>query len=85
MGGGAGKLGQHEEVEQVAEGGVIGDGAREGHLTAIDKAAEAERIFDRQIDDRARNAHGPGRLFAEESVDQRDIELRAVGADLEIG
>jgi hypothetical protein len=78
-------VGITKHVNQVAEGGEVGDHAGEGDLAAVDIAAEAQRVLDRAVDQRAGNADRPCRLFAEEAVNQRNVEFGTVGTDLQTG
>ena len=75
---------QDEDVHEVGEGGVVGDHAREGHLLAAQKAAEAQRRLQGSLDERARNAPRPRRLLGEEPVDHADVQLRLVRRDAQL-
>jgi hypothetical protein len=74
-------FGQHEDIGDPGEGGVIGDYARKPDQFLISINAERQRVLDRSSDDFARATGGPVRLIAEIVVNQIEIETRPIGAD----
>ncbi len=73
---------KHEHIGQIAEGGTVGDHARERHLPyALAITAETQRAGDRPLHRVQRNAQAPIGLLAKEAMDQRQVEFLLVGTD----
>ena len=77
--------GQHEYIGEIAEGGFVCDDPGEGHLLAVDIAAEAQGMIDGPLHRGEGNAEAPVGLLGEETVNERDIEPSLVVADLQWG
>ena len=77
-------VGEDENIGDVSEGGIIGDGPGEGDLFSFVISAEAEGVLDGSLKDGERDVFGPigG---AQEFVDHRDVQAMAVGGDFVLG
>ncbi len=73
-------LGSDEDIGQVGKRGEIANDTSEARLLAAEVRAEAERMFDRSLDDFARDFRRPIGS-GEKSVDEVDIQARFVRGD----
>ena len=74
-------FGQYKHIDQIGECGEIGNDAGEGNLRGAEKATEAERVFDGLLYGGQWYAFCPSRLIRQESMNERDIEVRFVASD----
>ena len=61
-------FGQHEDVGEITEGGLVCDDPGEGDLLAVEMGSEAQGVVDGPLQVGEGNAEAPVGLFTEETV-----------------